>query len=194
MATHPPTPWTRVHTDICFRLLLGPSHNHVKADLTAAVYPSWGPPTPPPLLLLAGNILERQAAPPPCLHHPTCHSRARCIALEPQEPSVAPYHPKDQAMLLSPASKPSNPPPPMLPNQAPTDSSPPRNLHFSSDLPSSHHCSGLPLSPRPLSPAAAPFQTSSTSCFLCSYLSLTTPCCLTNSCEKQRSEKQRRKG
>ena len=112
-----------MHTDICFRLLLGPSHNHVKADLTAAVYPSWGPPTPPPLLLLAGNILERQAAPPPCLHHPTCHSRARCIALEPQEPSVAPYHPKDQAMLLSPAFKPSNPPHPMLPNQAPTDSS-----------------------------------------------------------------------
>ena len=123
------------------------------------------------------NILERQAAPPPCLHLTTFHSRARCITLEPQERSVAPYHPKDQVMLLSPASKPSNPPPSVLHNQARTDSSPPKNLHFSSDLPSSHRCSCLPLSPRPLSPSAAPFQTSFTSCFLCSYLLLTTPCC-----------------
>ena len=184
VVTHPPTPWTRVHTAICFRPLLGPSHTHVKADLTAPVYPSWGTPPLHHCSCRQVNILERQATPPPCLHLTTFHSRARCITLGPQEPSVAPYHPKDQVMLLSPASKPSNSPPSVLHNQARTDSSPPKNLHFSSDLPSSHHCSCLPLSPRPLSPAAAPFQTSSTSCFLCSYLLLTTPCC-SSLCRKE---------
>lgn len=184
VVTHPPTPWTRVHTAICFRPLLGPSHTHVKADLTAPVYPSWGTPTPPPLLLQAGKHSRETGNSSACLHLTTFHSRARCITLGPQEPSVAPYHPKDQVMLLSPASKPSHSPPSVLHNQARTDSSPPKNLHFSSDLPSSHHCSCLPLSPRPLSPAAAPFQTSSTSCFLCSYLLLTTPSC-SSLCRKE---------
>ena len=40
---------------ICFRLLLGPSHTHVKADLTARLPQNWGIPTPPPLLLQAGK-------------------------------------------------------------------------------------------------------------------------------------------
>lgn len=41
--------------------------------------------------------------------------------------------------------RPPNPPPSLLPNEAHTHSSPPRNLHFSPEPPSSHHSSRLPL-------------------------------------------------